>query len=139
MPYPNEHSARIRQPNQFDEKTYRRAKGGKATLPGSGLIDIPSSIAIIWGKLKTANKPADNPLVQALRFPIKNYTEAQAKKWLKDNEIKYIRFEPAEETKDMKAQNLYLTTDVNELSVDEIRNQISLKKLHELKEFRGLK
>ena len=95
MPYPNEHAARIRQPNLFDPNTFRRTSGGKATLPGSGTITLPKTISIIWGKLKGYTKPTDNPQVQALRFPKKNWTADAAKKWLTDNKVKYISFEPA--------------------------------------------
>ncbi len=95
MPYPNEHAARIRQPGNFNPDTFRRTKGGKAVLPGSGLITVPNTISIIWGKLKGSDKPADQPLVQALRFPTKNYTASEAKSWLSNNKVKYISFEPA--------------------------------------------
>ena len=101
MPYSGEHSARIRQPAAFDPKTFRRTKGGKAVLPGSGLITVPESISIIWGKLKSANKPSDNPLVQALRFPVSSWTAGKAKKWLTDNKVKFISFEKAAKAKDM--------------------------------------
>ena len=92
MPYANEHSARLQDPGKFDPKTFRRTNGG--TIYGK--IKIPSSISIIWAKLKSHNKPTDNPLPQALRFSVSKWTVDQAKKWLKDNNIKYIGFEPAE-------------------------------------------
>jgi len=94
-PYPNEHAARLRDPGDFDPNTFRRTAGG--TIYGTKTV--PATISIIWGKLKTANKPADNPIPQALRFPIKNWTAAEAKKWLKDNNINFISFEPAKEEK----------------------------------------
>ncbi len=90
-PYPNEHSARLQDPDKFDPKSFRRTKGG--TLYGSK--KIPSTISIIWGKLKDKAKPGDPPIAQALRFPIQNWTSAKAKKWLSDNEIKSTSFEPA--------------------------------------------
>jgi len=95
MPYENEHSARIRVPGIFNPKTFKRTEGGKAILPGSGLITIPKTISIIWAKIKGRDKQKDEPLVQALRFPVKNWTEAAAKKWLKDNKVKYLLFEKA--------------------------------------------
>jgi hypothetical protein len=96
MPYPNEHSARLQEPDKFDPKTFHRTEGG--TIYGSK--KVPSSVGIIWGKLKTANKPKDNPIPQALRFPTKNWTADKAKKWLKDNNIECISFEPATEKKE---------------------------------------
>jgi hypothetical protein len=101
MPYPNEHSARLRDPGDFDPKTFRRTNGG--TL--FGRIKVPVTIGVIWGKLKGSAKPSDPPLVQALRFPTKNWTAAAARKWLKDNNVKAIAFEEAkkEEQSDEQA------------------------------------
>jgi len=90
-PYPNEHSARITSPGLFDEKTFRRTKDG--TIYGSK--KVPATAAVIWGKLKGTAKPSDNPIPQSIRFPTDNWTAAQAKTWLKDNNITYERFEAA--------------------------------------------
>jgi len=95
MPYPNEHSARLRDPDDFNPKTFRRVSGG--TIYGK--IKVPKTIDIIWGKLKGKDKPKDNPIPQALRFPTKNWTVAKAKKWLKDNNVTYEKFEPAKKEK----------------------------------------
>ena len=96
MPYPNEHSARLKEPSSFSPKTFRRVNDG--TIYGK--IKVPQTVAVIWGKLKGKDKPSDNPVPQALRFPTKNWTAEKAKKWLKDNNVKYIRFEPASDEKD---------------------------------------
>lgn len=100
MPYKNEHSARIKDPKKFKDKPdwsekgqFRRTKGGNAILPGSGKIDIPDTIGVIWGQLKTQD--GDTATVQALRFPKENWTEEKAKAWLKENKIVFILFEPA--------------------------------------------
>lgn len=61
---------------------------------------MPTSIAIIWGKLKGASKPKNNPIPQALRFPVDKWTAAAARKWIKDNKIKGF-FEPASGAKSM--------------------------------------
>jgi len=90
-PYPNEHSARIKDPDLFDPKTFRRTPDG--TIYGSK--KVPATAAVIWGKLKEAAKPSDNPIPQSIRFSIKNWTAEQAKAWLKDNNIKYEAFEAA--------------------------------------------
>ena len=90
-PYPNEHSARIKDPGAFDEDTFRRKSDG--TIYGS--IKVPATADVIWGKLKGASKPADMPIPQAIRFPIEDWTEKEAKDWLKENNVKYIKFEPA--------------------------------------------
>ena len=90
-PFPNEHSARIKSPDLFDSKTFRRKSDG--TIYGS--IKIPTTAAVIWGKLKEAAKPSDNPIPQSIRFPTGSWTAAQAKAWLKDNNVKYATFEAA--------------------------------------------
>lgn len=90
-PYPNEHSARLQDPDKFDPKSFRRTKGG--LLYGSK--KLPKTIDVIWGKLKDKSKPTDPPIPQALRFPTSDWTVTKAKKWLKDNEIKVVLFEPA--------------------------------------------
>lgn len=91
MPFPNEHSARLKDPKLFARKSFRRTNGG--TIFGS--IKVPKSIGIIWGKLKGRAKPKDPVIVQALRFKRTVWTVAEAKAWLKKKGIKYILFEPA--------------------------------------------
>ncbi len=93
-PYPNEHSARLQEPSKFDSTSFRRTSGG--TLFGSK--KVPSTISIIWGKLKGKAKPSDPPIAQALRFPTKDWTAVKAKKWLKDNKITFISWEAATKT-----------------------------------------
>jgi HK97 family phage prohead protease len=95
MPFPNEHAARLRNPKDFNSETFRRTQGGTIF----GRIKIPKTISIIWGKLKGKDKPSDFPLPQSLRFPIKNWTMQEAKKWLSDNNIKHVLFEEAEKEK----------------------------------------
>jgi len=91
MPYPNEHSARLRSPDDFNPDTFRRVDGGTIF----GRVEVPKTIAVIWGKLKGADSADDFPVAQALRFPVKDWTEAKAKKWLKDNDVTVIKFEKA--------------------------------------------
>lgn len=86
----NEHSARLRSPKDFDKDSFRRTKGGKLW----GHL-VPQTVSIIWGKLIGKAKPSDPPLAQAIRFPTKNWTVVTAKKWLKKNNIKFIKFESA--------------------------------------------
>jgi len=106
MPYPNEHSARLKNPGDFDPKSFRRTNGG--TIYGTK--KVPKTIAIIWAKLKTKKKPKDPPHPQALRFPVKSWTVQKAKKWLKDNNVKYQSFEPAKKKeKQSMAEGLPIT------------------------------
>jgi len=87
-PYPNEHSARIRDPEEFEENSFRRK-----ALEGEKGIDI------IIGKLKGEK----NTTAQSYRFKIENWTADEAKKWLKDHNIKYKVFEPASGNKESQA------------------------------------
>lgn len=89
MPYPNEHAARIKQPSLFIEDSFRR----KQTEKG---------ISIVIGRLKEL---PDEMTVQAYRFNIKYFTAAEAKNWLKDNDISYIIFEAASEGQEENTKN----------------------------------
>lgn len=79
-PYENEHAARIREPGDFEKDSFRRK-------------NISKGIDIIIGKLKGE----DTMTTQAYRFDAKEFTAEEAKKWLKDHDIKYISFEAAKE------------------------------------------
>ena len=104
MPLPNEHSARLVDPAKFDE--FRRKADGKLY----NTVKVPATVDIIWGHLKDGED--DDWAAQALRFPTNDWTEAEAKAWLKDNKVKYIEFEPAKEpeksTPDIKPEALHL-------------------------------
>lgn len=91
MPYENEHAARLKDPKMKRIRVRRTSGSGDGFVQG---VKIPKSIDIIWYIIKKDNK--EIPIAQSLRFPVKNWTEKEARKWLKDNEIKYILFEPAE-------------------------------------------
>lgn len=78
MPYPNEHAARIIQPSRFQAESFRRKK-------------ISNGISIIMGRMAGSDKMT----AQAYRFLKSAYTAQEARKWLKDHNIKYISFEPA--------------------------------------------
>lgn len=80
MPYPNEHACRLQDPAKFDK--FRRTSGGKLY----NKINVPKTISIIWGHSKGQDDNAWAP--QALRFPKTKWTADEAKKWLKDNEVK---------------------------------------------------
>lgn len=96
-PYPNEHAARIKDPSKFDK--IRRTKGGIIY----GKVKIPSDVSVLWGHIKEGKEKAWEP--QSIRFPKDKYSAAEAKKWLKDNKIKYQQFEQASDKK-IKAKKL---------------------------------
>ena len=91
MPYPNEHSARLRDPGDFKKDKWGRKKDGVIF----GRVKVPSSVSVIWGQLKSQSGKEAAPA--ALRFPTSSWTAEKAKAWLKKNNVKYIRFEPARE------------------------------------------
>jgi hypothetical protein len=88
-PFENEHAARLVDPAKFDK--FKRKADGKLY----NTIKVPETVDVIWGHLKDGAE--DDWASQSLRFPASDWTEAEAKTWLKDNKVKYIEFEPAKE------------------------------------------
>lgn len=88
MPYPNEHAARIRDPKDFQQDSFRRK-------------NIETGIDIIIGRLKGKTTTT----TQAYRFKKSKFTAAEAKKWLKDHNIKYMSFEAASGSEDKTEQD----------------------------------
>ena len=77
-PFANEHSARIIAPSRFQSDSFRRS-------------NITKGIDIIVARLKGETSLT----TQAYRFKKDRFTVDQAKKWLRDRDIKWILFEPA--------------------------------------------
>lgn len=76
-PYPNEHAARLLDPDQFE--SFRRKNN-----------DFAQGIDSIYGL------NGDDPLrLQALRFDADRFTVSEAKTWLSDHDFTPIQFEPA--------------------------------------------
>lgn len=78
-PYPNEHAARVTDPDQYD--SFRRQNN-----------KFKSGIHAIWGIKKGPPRKSE---LQSVRFDKTKYSVSEAKAWLKKNDIKYILFEPA--------------------------------------------
>lgn len=74
MPYPNEHSCRVRDPGNFKKDSFRRI--------------VRDHLVIIIGRLKGKTTTT----TQAYRYPKKNWTEKEAKEHCKEHKGK---FEPA--------------------------------------------
>jgi len=85
MPFPNFHAARVKDPSAFEEKSFRNK-------------EITEGVQAVMGKLKGENTMT----IQSYRFSKEKFTEAQAKEWLKRNEVKFISFEKAEDMKEEK-------------------------------------
>ncbi|MCK9281348.1 MAG: Clp protease ClpP [Melioribacteraceae bacterium] len=79
MPYKNEHAARINDPKDFIQDSFRRK-------------NIADGVDIITGKLTGE----DTMTTQAYRFDVLKFTSDEAEKWLKDNDVKDYTFEAAE-------------------------------------------
>jgi hypothetical protein len=106
MPYLNEHAAPLRNKNDFSKKAWKRTNGGTIY----GRIKVPTTVGIIWGKLKGKDKPADPVLPQSLRFNKKSWSVAKAKQWLKKNNIKNIGFEKAKTTSESDEGDMDVVT-----------------------------
>lgn len=89
MPMPSEHSARIKDPGQYDEFRRENDKFGEG-------------IHAIWG-IKGQGEDRKSEL-QAIRFDAKKFSAEEAKKWLKEHNIEFISFEPASEEKSSTPQ-----------------------------------
>ena len=79
MPYPNEHSCRIKNPDLFQKDSFKRIEGG--TKEGKGPRD-GKKLSIIIGRLKGETTTTN----QAFRYPIGTWTELQARTHCKENE-----------------------------------------------------
>lgn len=67
MPYPNEHSCRIKSPGLFQKDSFKRIESGK--------------LSIIIGRLKGKTTTT----TQAFRYPVDAYTELAARKHCQEN------------------------------------------------------
>lgn len=90
MPFQNEHAARQKDPDQFDNFRRKRLAEGVAAIFG-----------IKGGKSE----------IQSIRFNKKKFTPSEAKKWLRDNNFSSARFESAvskaEKKKKKKREHVY--------------------------------
>lgn len=77
MPFPNEHAARLINPDKFIRFRRQNDKLG-------------AGIDAIFGITK-----AGKAELQSIRFNAKKFTVPQARKWLRDHDFKPILFEPA--------------------------------------------
>ncbi|MFX0121935.1 MAG: hypothetical protein ACFE9A_21290, partial [Candidatus Hodarchaeota archaeon] len=81
MPYPNEHAARITDPEQYDR--IRRVKN-----------KFGAGIHVLFGIKDEESE------VQAIRFDASKFTAAEARQWLKDHDYKPIEFSEATGSKE---------------------------------------
>jgi len=77
-PYPNEHAARLRNPDQYDRFRRRNDAGG-------------DGVDFIFG-IKEGEDGAD---LQAIRFRLSKFTAAEARAWLDERDYEVMEFEEA--------------------------------------------
>jgi len=87
MPFPNEHSCRVREPSEFQKGSFRRK-------------NIDNGVDIIIGRPHGKTTTT----TQSYRFDAKKFTVVQAKAWLKRHSVRCKRFEAATGEKN-KAEN----------------------------------
>jgi hypothetical protein len=92
--YPNEHAARINDPDKYEKFRRENNKFGEG-------------IDVIWGITKDGKTE-----VQAIRFDAKKFTVEAAKKWLKDYDFSPIEFVPASKKSESKSINILSTTNI---------------------------
>ena len=87
-PYPNEHAARIKDPDEFDD--FRRMKDQMA-----------DGVDSIIG-LNMTDGNVDSSEIQSLRFDKLKWSVDDAKAWLDEHDFNVIEFEPASEERVME-------------------------------------
>ena len=100
MPLPSDHAAILREPDDFaEEPAWKDGGGGRFRRKPDGTIygskKIPQNVHVLWGKLKGEAGADDPPVPESLLFPTSDWTVSEAKRWLSEQEIDYLRFEPA--------------------------------------------
>jgi hypothetical protein len=97
MPYPNEHAARLKDPDKYSkfarENNFFYDKSKKEADKGAD---------VIFGIYKKNGENVSE--IQAIRFRIEFFTEKRAKSWLNEHNFKPILFEPAEPKKGGKKE-----------------------------------
>lgn len=94
-PYPNEHAARITDPDQYDEFARDVEAGG-------------AGIDFIYGINDNGSE------IQSIRFDSDRYSEAEAREWLRENDFDPIKFEPAIEGRKMEERHIVDVAETDE-------------------------
>ena len=94
-PYPNEHAARIREPGQYEQ--FRRIND-----------ELGEGIDIIVGYKDGETE------IQSIRFDSSQFSEDEAREWLRENNWEVLEFEPAIEERAMETEK---RAEPDELSV----------------------
>jgi hypothetical protein len=85
----------MQDPGKFDN--FRRTSGAER-------MNIPSGIDVIWGHPRGAAKEVWQ--LQALRFPVEDWTASEARKWLRERKFNFMAFEAATEENKKVNENI---------------------------------
>lgn len=96
-PYPNEHAARIKDPDKYERFARENDAFGRGIDAIYGIVDNTSEL-------------------QAIRFDKDLFTVDEARAWLADHDYEPIEFEPATERADMERQEP--TTEIDEVAAE---------------------
>lgn len=84
-----EHLAVLHAPDKFNQSSFIRSCGGKLNSGAKGLtVDVPETVDVIIGQLSEGA----GDLPQSLRFSKDDWSEEEARAWLKENGIEPIEF-----------------------------------------------
>jgi hypothetical protein len=121
MPYPSTHAARMSNPGDYRDDSFRSIKitdGVTALLASPDDDVLPRSLE-----------------VQSYRFDADQFTAAEAKAWLADKKLQPIKFEPAVR-KEMNDDSVEYPSDVIRKAVDalkaELHRQVLTKKYDDI-------
>lgn len=92
MPFKTEHSASLLDLNTEKMRVERTRGSGDVKVNG---VVVPSNISVLW--YIQDKDGVEVPVPQSLRFPVRNWSDDDAQKWLKDNKVKG-EFEPADQS-----------------------------------------
>lgn len=111
MPYPNEHAARLVEPDRFAPDSFRRENN-----------KFGEGIHAIFGKLKGE----DTMTLQAIHFDAGKFTAEEARKWLEEHDYRPIVFEEAagKEKTEKFASNEELSYFIPLRKADEARREV---------------
>ncbi|MEK9895470.1 MAG: phage major capsid protein, partial [Burkholderiaceae bacterium] len=103
-PYPNEHAARLVDPDQFDDFRREKEAGGTGVDFIYGIADGKSRI-------------------QSIRFDASVFSEGEARDWLDEHDFKPIKFEPAIKERTMEDQEIAIEDQVDEIEEIEVAEE----------------
>ncbi|MFO8012113.1 MAG: HK97 family phage prohead protease [Phycisphaerae bacterium] len=100
MPWSDAHGAILKEAKAFAaEPVWTDGGGGRWRRKPDGTIyeskKIPQSVHVVWGKAKGKAAAGDPPVPHALLFPAEDWTQKEAKDWLAEREIDYLRLDEA--------------------------------------------